>query len=104
MSSSFLYVNGKKCECKCGCDLFHKGEEKGLWYCNACNQSYEDETYKEGISFKRKDIIRKCNDNELAEIVASLRLINNHYIGLSKIYSNKEEAINFWLQWLNEEV
>lgn len=104
MSSSFLYINGKKAECECGCSIFHRGEEKGLWYCNGCNRCYVDETYKWAISFKRKDIIQKCTDKELAEIITSLRTINNHYIGLSKIYSNKEEAINFWLQWLNEEV
>lgn len=89
--NSFLYVNDKKFECQCGCNIFHKGEKEGLWYCNGCNRLYMDETYKEDISLKRKEVIQKCNDEELAEIIASLRKIGSHYLGLSKIYSNKKK-------------
>lgn len=44
---SLLTVGGKNFRCSCGCNVFHKGDVKGLWICNACQTEYADETYQE---------------------------------------------------------
>ena len=44
--SSILNVGGKSFRCSCGCNVFHEGDEKGLWVCNACKTEYADETYQ----------------------------------------------------------
>lgn len=59
VESSFLIVNKKKFICHCGCNLFHKGDKKGLWICNCCGEQYGDESYiKETTIFETitKDI------------------------------------------------
>lgn len=98
--SSILNVGGKSFRCGCGCNVFHEGDEKGLWVCNACKAEYLDETYQHKKHCDRCG--KEYEDNGVdGSNLGSYNLcydclmeFENIFMLNNKTYKNIEEPIN----------